>query len=469
MNGGELTGGHVTNMGGLDVNANAVISSDIIMGGASNSIDNGTLTLTAGSVQPGTAISGSGVLRVASGGSHYAHGTIGTGLTIDANGRLMLSHMETLTLSKGATNCGRIVLSGSTLAGGTIRIGSTGSIRGYGRIQTPLTFDGSACGTGGGLAPLAAVNQTQSAPGSGGIIAADEPGRVLELASPIAGIAELRAETGTLRMGTAAIESRPKLSILDTGSAECVPGLPVIELGDIANHGLLTIAGTNIRLTRYTGAGGINVSAASTVAVDEDFLSSATDATWSWEPGAHLVMAGGQGEPSGPSGTGAWARLEAAARDAGAQGDAAFKLAELALADGAHVALVDLYDNGHRQGLSEALYVESLTLGQGSVLNLNSLHLYVGNQGPIGPGQYGGGQIVDQPVTPRASADLDGDGDVDMTDFLGFQACFNGPNQAPAKAGCANTDFDTDGDVDLMDFGTFQACFNGRNRPPACP
>ena len=30
-------------------------------------------------------------------------------------------------------------------------------------------------------------------------------------------------------------------------------------------------------------------------------------------------------------------------------------------------------------------------------------------------------------------------------------------------------DHDRDGDVDLSDFATFQACFNGPNRPAACP
>ncbi len=72
--------------------------------------------------------------------------------------------------------------------------------------------------------------------------------------------------------------------------------------------------------------------------------------------------------------------------------------------------------------------------------------------------------------SPRQDADLDGD--VDMFDFLDFQACFNGPNQTwqaqgdPAK--CACLDHEDDGDVDMADFIEFQACFNGPNNPPAC-
>ena len=33
---------------------------------------------------------------------------------------------------------------------------------------------------------------------------------------------------------------------------------------------------------------------------------------------------------------------------------------------------------------------------------------------------------------------------------------------------CTGADLDADGDVDLTDFGMFSACFNGPNRPPAC-
>ncbi len=64
--------------------------------------------------------------------------------------------------------------------------------------------------------------------------------------------------------------------------------------------------------------------------------------------------------------------------------------------------------------------------------------------------------------------DFDDDGDVDLTDFAGFQACFNGPNREPARPDCGSADFDDDNDVDLTDFASFQSCFNGPNRPAAC-
>ncbi|MBN1490956.1 MAG: family 10 glycosylhydrolase [Phycisphaerae bacterium] len=72
-------------------------------------------------------------------------------------------------------------------------------------------------------------------------------------------------------------------------------------------------------------------------------------------------------------------------------------------------------------------------------------------------------------VNQYASGDIDGDGDVDLTDFGTFSGCFNGPNRAPVYPSCDVVDFDGDNDVDLTDFGVFSACFNGPNRAPACP
>lgn len=66
------------------------------------------------------------------------------------------------------------------------------------------------------------------------------------------------------------------------------------------------------------------------------------------------------------------------------------------------------------------------------------------------------------------SADLDGDGDVDLSDFGVLLSCFNGPGRPYALPGCDSADFDEDADVDLGDFGVFLSCFNGPDRPPAC-
>lgn len=73
---------------------------------------------------------------------------------------------------------------------------------------------------------------------------------------------------------------------------------------------------------------------------------------------------------------------------------------------------------------------------------------------------------------PAPPADTDEDGDVDLSDFLGFLSCFSGPQQpAPGLPGaahpCACLDTDVDGDVDLTDLAAFLVCFNGPSRPPA--
>jgi len=59
--------------------------------------------------------------------------------------------------------------------------------------------------------------------------------------------------------------------------------------------------------------------------------------------------------------------------------------------------------------------------------------------------------------------DLDGDGDVDMADFLLFQLCYGGSSNPPALT-CppgVDADFDLDGDVDLADFLVLQQNFTG--------
>ncbi len=81
----------------------------------------------------------------------------------------------------------------------------------------------------------------------------------------------------------------------------------------------------------------------------------------------------------------------------------------------------------------------------------------------------GGDTMSDEAaLAVHGAGDLDLDGDVDLSDLSRFQACFNGPNQTPANADCADADLDGDGDVDLADFTTFNACYNGPNNPPAC-
>jgi len=57
--------------------------------------------------------------------------------------------------------------------------------------------------------------------------------------------------------------------------------------------------------------------------------------------------------------------------------------------------------------------------------------------------------------------DHDGDGDVDLGDFGGWEVCVTGPDNAPYAAGCGSLDLDFDDDVDLADFAAFQRAFTG--------
>ena len=58
-------------------------------------------------------------------------------------------------------------------------------------------------------------------------------------------------------------------------------------------------------------------------------------------------------------------------------------------------------------------------------------------------------------IGPNQPGDMDGDGDVDLSDYVSFLRCF-GPRAEP---GCE--DADIDGDVDLADLIAFQARFTG--------
>jgi len=94
---------------------------------------------------------------------------------------------------------------------------------------------------------------------------------------------------------------------------------------------------------------------------------------------------------------------------------------------------------------------------------------YLHVQGCNGEGIANGTYDYSVTATAGTPADLDDDGDVDISDFGIFQYCFNGPNRAPRDSSCDRADFDGDADVDLADFSVFQNCFSGPNREPRCP
>jgi hypothetical protein len=67
---------------------------------------------------------------------------------------------------------------------------------------------------------------------------------------------------------------------------------------------------------------------------------------------------------------------------------------------------------------------------------------------------------------PRWKGDFDDDGDVDLSDYGRFQACFSGPGNEQPDPACARARLQgNDDDVDQEDFAVFQACLSGANNP----
>jgi hypothetical protein len=70
------------------------------------------------------------------------------------------------------------------------------------------------------------------------------------------------------------------------------------------------------------------------------------------------------------------------------------------------------------------------------------------------------------------TGDFDGDGDVDLADFVTFSGCMTGPCGDPPcepalyPPDCAPGNFDGDGDIDLTDFADFQVAYAGGPQPP---
>jgi len=165
--------------------------------------------------------------------------------------------------------------------------------------------------------------------------------------------------------------------------------------------------------------------------------------------------------PTGPD----FVTIEAAAEDTGpyvAGMDLAGRFAIGALTIGAdpsaNVRLVDESEN-QPSNLTEAVYVDQLVLGGGSVLDLNGLNLYYRTMDDQGATiELNGGSL--QRI--RLPGDADGDGDVDLGDFLAMKQSFGVPQGATPADG----DFNGDGAVDLKDFVILKQNFGAKAATP---
>ncbi len=80
-----------------------------------------------------------------------------------------------------------------------------------------------------------------------------------------------------------------------------------------------------------------------------------------------------------------------------------------------------------------------------------------------------GGAAPPAPPCSSPVSDLDGDGDVDQTDFGLLQRCLTGP-ATPLEESCACADWNRDTSVDVADLEAFLACVSGPAAPalPGC-
>ncbi|GMU24905.1 MAG: hypothetical protein AMXMBFR13_49760 [Phycisphaerae bacterium] len=85
------------------------------------------------------------------------------------------------------------------------------------------------------------------------------------------------------------------------------------------------------------------------------------------------------------------------------------------------------------------------------------------------PANIRGMPVDDSGCPPRATGDLDRDGDIDGTDATFFRSCISGSG-VPYASGCERADLDEDSDSDQSDFGILQRCLSapGTWAPPEC-
>ena len=269
-------------------------------------------------------------------------------------------------------------------------------------------------------------------------------------------------------------------SWLADGGAIAINNADVTTTGniDVLAGGFLDINNSSMTGGDLFLDSGARLDVASGVSIDGTFYMWLVDENnLDWSDTSVLEMIGGQSaaEPPFPVPNdfcwAGWEGLEIGGEDLGAGqtfNNTNFDLANLEIADGAHISLVDQYDNQEDGGLdNEALYTDALFVGNGAWLNLNGLALYVdGVQVTIPGGQDyiiwsdGGGIIIDHPGFP-CGGDCDGDGDVDVPDVRQFELCFTGPGGGPVGPDCVCVDFDGDGDVDCRDWTAMSRAWTG--------
>jgi hypothetical protein len=99
-----------------------------------------------------------------------------------------------------------------------------------------------------------------------------------------------------------------------------------------------------------------------------------------------------------------------------------------------------------------AMFSTSATFSLGGTIGQPDAGSMTGGSFEITGGFWAGAGIL------LLLGDCDGDGDIDLDDYVGFSDCQFGPG-AETDVGCDCFDTDGDGDVDLLDFRVFQFNF----------
>jgi hypothetical protein len=119
-------------------------------------------------------------------------------------------------------------------------------------------------------------------------------------------------------------------------------------------------------------------------------------------------------------------------------------------------------DSGYGPAVGDAFEILSASGGiTGQFAAVNGQQIDVTREFAV---QYNGSPAVTSVslivVDTAPLGDCDGDGDVDVADFLNFESCLFGPDGG-LGSGCDCFDLDVDGDVDLKDAAIFQQAFTG--------
>ena len=292
--------------------------------------------------------------------------TIGAGsLEVNSTG-----YMEGMLVNGGhitVTSAHALQLNGAYVENnGTIEVASQANSLTY------LTANGDVTFTGAGQVVLGASGQNRmNYNGTYGGSFVNELGHTIRGGGRIQAAVEnngtLRADNGTMNV-EAAVTGQGQVEIADGATMSIQQNMAAGDFSMSSSADLQVSNGVAIDLTG-------------------DFIFEQTDeGLWDWGTGSVLRM----------SGSGQY--LEVGGRDLDGFTDN-FSLPSLEIT-GVYASLLDNIDNGNRSS-PEALYVGSLTVEPGSMLNLNGINLYANSGSPVqvhaGDGYlYGGGTIVDE-------------------------------------------------------------------------